>query len=34
MLRSTDGAGYVWTWTALDADTKLIISYLVGGPRY
>lgn len=25
------GAGDVWTWTALDADSKLIISYLVGG---
>ena len=26
-----DDAGDVWTWTALDADSKLIISYLVGG---
>ena len=25
------GAGDVWTWTAIDADTKLIISHLVGG---
>jgi IS1 family transposase len=25
------GAGNVWTWTALDADTKLIMSYFVGG---
>jgi IS1 family transposase len=25
------GAGYVWTWTAIDADSKLIVSYLVGG---
>ena len=25
-----DGAGDVWTWTALDADSKLIISCLVG----
>lgn len=24
------GVGDVWTWTALDADSKLIISYLVG----
>ena len=24
-------AGDVWTWTALDADSKLIISFLVGG---
>jgi IS1 family transposase len=23
-------AGEVWTWTALDADSKLIVSYLVG----
>ena len=26
-----DGAGDTWTWTAIDADTKLIVSYLVGG---
>ncbi|HEX4199272.1 MAG TPA: IS1 family transposase [Caulobacteraceae bacterium] len=25
-----DGAGDVWTWTALDADTKLMVSYFVG----
>ncbi len=25
-----EGAGDVWTWTALDADTKLMISYFVG----
>ena len=24
------GAGDVWTWTALDADSKLIVSYFVG----
>lgn len=24
-------AGDVWTWTAIDADSKLIISYLAGG---
>lgn len=24
------GAGDVWTWTALDADSKLIVSWLVG----
>lgn len=24
-------AGDIWTWTALDADSKLIVSYLVGG---
>ena len=26
-----EGAGDVWTWTAIDADTKLIVSYYVGG---
>lgn len=26
-----DWAGDTWTWTAIDADTKLIISYFVGG---
>ncbi len=26
-----DGAGDVWTWTALDSDSKLIISYLASG---
>jgi lambda repressor-like predicted transcriptional regulator len=25
-----DEAGDVWTWTAIDADSKLIISWLVG----
>lgn len=24
------GAGDVWTWTAIDADTKLMVSFLVG----
>ncbi len=24
-------AGDTWTWTAIDADTKLIVSYFVGG---
>ena len=28
-----DGAGDVWTFTALDADSKLITSYLVAGER-
>lgn len=27
---AVDGAGDVWTWTAIDADTKLIASYYVG----
>ena len=26
-----EGAGDVWTWTGLDRDSKLIVSYLVGG---
>ncbi len=26
-----DDAGDTWTWTAIDADSKLIVSYLVGG---
>lgn len=26
-----DGVGDVWTWTGIDADTKLIIAWLVGG---
>ncbi|WP_227439164.1 hypothetical protein [Methylobacterium sp. W2] len=26
-----EGAGDVWTWTALDADSKLIVYCLVGG---
>ena len=25
-----EGAGDIWTWTALDADTKLMVSYYVG----
>lgn len=25
-----EGAGDTWTWTALDADSKMIVSYLVG----
>ena len=26
-----DHAGDTWTWTAIDADSKMILSYLVGG---
>lgn len=29
-LKGRLGFGDVWTWTALDADTKLIVSFLVG----
>jgi IS1 family transposase len=25
------GAGDTWTWTAIDADTKLVVTWLVGG---
>jgi IS1 family transposase len=31
MKKPVDGAGDTWTWTALDSDSKLIISWLVGG---
>ena len=30
MEQAEAGMGDAWTWTALDADSKLIISYLVG----
>ena len=30
-VQKAEGWGDVWTWTAIDADTKLCISYLVGG---
>src|SRR6185295_6286007 len=30
--KKVDGAGDVWTWTVLDSDTKLMVSYLIG-PR-
>lgn len=30
MLMGNPDAGDVWTWTALDSDSKLIVSYLVG----
>jgi hypothetical protein len=30
-LKGRLGFGDVWTWTALDADTKLIVSFVVGG---
>ena len=29
--RKADGWGDIWTWVALDADSKLCVSYLVGG---
>lgn len=31
MKAPMEGAGDVWTWTAIDADTKLIVSHFVGG---
>jgi IS1 family transposase len=31
MKKPVEGAGDTWTWTALDRDSKLIISWLVGG---
>ena len=30
LFRSPDGAGDTWTWTALDAESKLIIQWFVG----
>jgi len=29
--KKAEGWGDVWTWMAIDADTKLYVSYLVGG---
>jgi IS1 family transposase len=29
--KKQQGWGDVWTWTAIDADTKLCVSYLIGG---
>src|ERR1700722_10756467 len=29
--RSTKGSADTWTWVALDADSKLVVSYLIGG---
>jgi IS1 family transposase len=29
--KKTEGWGDTWTWTAIDADTKLCVSYVVGG---
>ena len=29
--KKQQGWGDAWTWTAIDADTKLCVSYLVGG---
>ena len=29
--KTPDGTGDVWTWTGIDADSKLIVSWLVGG---
>lgn len=29
--KSQEGWGDAWTWTAIESDTKLIVSYLVGG---
>jgi hypothetical protein len=29
--KKAEGWGDVWTWTAIDADTKLCVTFLVGG---
>ncbi len=31
MKTPVEGAGDTWTWTGIDADSKLIVSWLVGG---
>lgn len=31
MKKPVDGAGDTWTWTAIDADTRLIAAWFVGG---
>jgi len=31
LKKKAEGWGDTWTWTAIDADTKLCVSYLVGG---
>jgi lambda repressor-like predicted transcriptional regulator len=31
MKEPVEGAGDVWTWTALDADSKTTLYYMVGG---
>lgn len=31
MKAPVEGAGDTWTWTAIDADSKLIVSHFVGG---
>lgn len=30
-IAAPEGAGDTWTWTAIDSDSKLIVSYMVGG---
>jgi len=30
-MKDQEGVGDVWTWTAIDADSKLILSWMVGG---
>jgi IS1 family transposase len=31
VARKQEGWGDIWTWIGIDADTKLVVSYLVGG---
>lgn len=30
-VAAPDGAGDTWTWTAIDADSKFVLSYFIGG---
>lgn len=29
--KKQEGWGDIWTWVGIDADTKLVVSYLIGG---
>jgi IS1 family transposase len=31
MKHDVEGAGDTWTWTAIDADSKLLVTWLIGG---
>jgi len=31
MKAPVEGAGDTWTWTAIDADSKLVVTWLIGG---
>jgi len=33
-MKGKFGVGDVWTWTAIDADTKLVLSFMVGNRNF